>query len=135
MKKLTVFVLLLSLLLTLCACGSGSKPQETTGSVNPTDGQTEAPAATTGETETPEQTEEPTEEAGPTIDPTDPTFLDAQSCIGKPLADLIALIGEPMSSEYSPSCMGDGDDGTLQYEGFVVTTYRENGEETVQWVE
>ena len=31
-----------------------------------------------------------------------------------------------------PSCIGDGEDGLLYYNGFTVTTYRENGKETVQ---
>ena len=33
------------------------------------------------------------------------------------------------------SCLGDGDDGNLYYEGFTVYTYREDGEETVTYVE
>jgi hypothetical protein len=49
--------------------------------------------------------------------------------------DLYAAIGSPVSSDYAPSCLGDGDDGNLYYEGFTVYTYRENGEETVTYVE
>ena len=41
-------------------------------------------------------------------------------------------IGKPNSSEYASSCIGDGEDGLLYYNGFTVTTYRENGKETVQ---
>ena len=45
---------------------------------------------------------------------------------------LYAAIGEPNSSDYVSSCIGDGEDGLLYYKGFTVTTYRENGKETVQ---
>ena len=59
----------------------------------------------------------------------------AMDYIGKPVDDLIAAIGEPEDRDYGPSCMGDGEDGSLYYGGFIVYTYRENGEETVQDVE
>lgn len=61
----------------------------------------------------------------------------AEGCIDKPLADLIALIGEPESSEYADSCLnpGVGVDGILFYDGFVVYTYREGEEEVVTYVE
>ena len=72
--------------------------------------------------------------------PTDPEmtpFQLAEECIDKPLADLIALVGEPNSADYAPSCLnpGVGEDGNLYYDGFVVYTYREGGDETVQYVE
>ena len=41
----------------------------------------------------------------------------------------------PESSDYAPSCLGEGEDGNLYYDGFVVYTYRENGTETVEYVE
>ena len=59
----------------------------------------------------------------------------AADYIGKPVDELIAAIGEPEDRDYGPSCMGDGEDGSLYYGGFIVYTYRENGEETVQDVE
>ena len=72
--------------------------------------------------------------------PTDPEktpFQLAEECINKPLADLIALVGEPNSADYAPSCLnpGVGEDGNLYYDGFVVYTYREGSDETVQYVE
>ena len=52
--------------------------------------------------------------------------------VGKDVSKLYATIGKPNSSEYASSCIGDGEDGLLYYNGFTVTTYRENGKETVQ---
>lgn len=52
--------------------------------------------------------------------------------VGKDVSKLYAAIGKPNSSEYASSCIGDGEDGLLYYNGFTVTTYRENGKEMVQ---
>lgn len=52
--------------------------------------------------------------------------------VGKDVSKLYAAIGKPNSSEYASSCIGDGEDGLLYYNGFTVTTCRENGKETVQ---
>ena len=50
--------------------------------------------------------------------------------------ELIAAIGEPNSSDYAPSCLGEGEDGNLYYDGFTVYTYRDtSGAETVNYVE
>ena len=47
--------------------------------------------------------------------------------------DLIAAIGEPASTTYVSSCLGDGEDGQLEYEGFTVYTYRDGtGKEAIQ---
>ena len=53
------------------------------------------------------------------------------------MEELIALIGEPQSSDYAPSCLnpGVGEDGNLYYEGFTVYTYKEDGVEEVVDVE
>ena len=61
----------------------------------------------------------------------------ALSCVDKSVAELYELVGQPKSSEYAPSCLnpGVGEDGILEYDGFVVYTYRANGEETVYEVE
>lgn len=61
-----------------------------------------------------------------------PTKADAQAYIGKSVSSLIAAIGQPKGSDYAPSCLGDGEDGELFYDGFTVYTYRVNGTETVQ---
>lgn len=59
----------------------------------------------------------------------------ANSCIDQPVEALYALIGQPNASEYSPSCLGDGEDGNLYYDGFTVFTYRDSSGETVLFVE
>ena len=85
----------------------------------------------------PQPTETTTE--APTEAPTEANSLKAQaeSCIGKTVEELIALIGEPQSSDYAPSCLnpGVGEDGNLYYEGFTVYTYKEDGVEEVVDVE
>lgn len=63
--------------------------------------------------------------------PSAPTKSDAAAYKGSSKSSLVAGIGSPNSSSYSPSCMGDGEDGELHYNGFTVYTYRENGSETV----
>ena len=57
----------------------------------------------------------------------------AQSMRGEPLDALISAIGEPERSSYASSCIGDGEDGELYYDGFTVYTYRDtDGTESVQ---
>lgn len=85
---------------------------------------------------TPAQGTEPTPTVQPVADPTPDRQTaaaeDARAFIGESASSMIAAIGEPISSSYAPSCMGDGDDGELIYDGFTVYTYREGGVETVQ---
>lgn len=60
----------------------------------------------------------------------------AESCIDKSVEELYELIGQPESSDYAPSCLGEGgEDGNLYYDGFIVYTYREGNVETVHYVE
>ena len=47
------------------------------------------------------------------------------------LDELYAAIGKPLSSDYAPSCLIDGDDGELIYDGFTVYTERDATSETV----
>ena len=124
MKKLIVAMLCLTLL--LAGCGADPQPAETTTKPSTqTEATTEAPTETT--------TEAPTEAT------TEANSLKAQaeSCIGKTVEELIALIGEPESSDYAPSCLnpGVGEDGNLYYDGFTVYTYKEDGVEEVVDVE
>ena len=145
MKKFVVLALALALL--LAACGPANS-QETQGqpdqaTVDQTDGGKSAqPPETTAAAEqvisTQEPTQAPTQEATepPTSVPgADPELMaKAESCIDKTVEDLIALIGEPLNSDYAPSCLGPGEDGRLYYEGFTVETYREGDTETVRLV-
>lgn len=129
MKKLTCLLLALTLLFGLAACGE--EPAEVTeepaaGSVEPV----EESAAPAEESVAPaEESEAPAEE--------EPSPLEAAKAFeGAPLEDLIAAIGEPLSSDYAPSCLGEGEDGNLYYDGFTVYTYRDvDGSETVNYVE
>lgn len=129
MKKLTCLLLALTLLFGLAACGE--EPAEVTeepaaGSVEPV----EESAPPAEESVAPaEESEAPAEE--------EPSPLEAAKAFeGAPLEDLIAAIGEPLSSDYAPSCLGEGEDGNLYYDGFTVYTYRDvDGSETVNYVE
>ena len=129
MKKLTCLLLALTLLLGLAACGE--EPAEVT----------EEPAAESEEpaaepSAAPEASEAPAEESEAPAEE-EPSPLEAAKAFeGAPLEDLIAAVGEPLSSDYAPSCLGEGEDGNLYYDGFTVYTYRDvDGSETVNYVE
>ena len=129
MKKLTCLLLALTLLLGLAACGE--EPAEVT----------EEPAAESVEpaaepSAAPEESEAPAEESEAPAEE-EPSPLEAAKAFeGAPLEDLIAAVGEPLSSDYAPSCLGEGEDGNLYYDGFTVYTYRDvDGSETVNYVE
>ena len=132
MKKAFSILLCLLLLLSLCACGGKEEPEapvDTPAAAptedpskaedQPADAPADKPAA---EDEAPEE---------PTPDPVE----SVKGLIDQPIEDLYAQIGEPESSDYAPSCMGDGEDGMLFYDGFIVYTYREGDTETVYDVE
>ena len=129
MKKLTCLLLALTLLLGLAACGE--EPAEVTeepaaGSVEPV----EESAPPAEESVAPaEESEAPAEE--------EPSPLEAAKAFeGAPLEDPLAAVGGPLSSDYAPSCLGEGEDGNLYYDGFTVYTYRDvDGSETVNYVE
>ena len=129
MKKLTCLLLALTLLFGLAACGE--EPAEVTeepaaGSAEPAAEPSAAPEASEAPAE---ESEAPAEE--------EPSPLEAAKAFeGAPLEDLIAAVGEPLSSDYAPSCLGEGEDGNLYYDGFTVYTYRDtDGQETVNYVE
>ena len=52
--------------------------------------------------------------------------------IGEEVSKLIEAIGEPDSADYASSCLGPGEDGELQYDGFTVYTYKEGDSEVIQ---
>ena len=129
MKKLTCLLLALTLLFGLAACGE--EPAEVT----------EEPAAGSAEpaaepSAAPEASEAPAEESEAPAEEEPSPLEAAKEFEGAPLEDLIAAIGEPLSSDYAPSCLGEGEDGNLYYDGFTVYTYRDvDGSETVNYVE
>ena len=126
MKKFVSILVAVLLLLSLCACG-----ENTQGQTEPqnTENQTQATQPSQTESQPGESTEESTQA----------TDVDlkalAESCVDKSVDDLYALIGEPESADYAPSCLGEGEDGNLNYGDFVVYTYREGDEEVVTYVE
>lgn len=100
-----ILIFLLSLLLLLSLCACSEQPQN--GTTEPT------------------KVEEPSKNL----------VEIAKSYIDKPIEELYAVIGKPQSSDYASSCLGPGEDGLLEYDGFVVYTYREGDKETVYDVE
>lgn len=128
MKKITCLLLALALLLCLAACGgepAADAGEPVAESEEPV-AESEEPVA---ESEEPvAESEAPAEEATP--------LETAKEFEGANLEDLIAAIGEPQSSDYAPSCLGEGEDGNLYYDGFTVYTYRDvDGTEVVNYVE
>lgn len=114
MKKLLCLTVCLMLL--LCACtpaAPGGNPEGT-------------PSSTGGTNESTQASTQAAAQNKKTL---------AESCIGKTVQELYALIGEPNNAEYVDSCLGDGEDGNLFYDGFIVYTYREGNTETVEYVE
>lgn len=135
MKKLIALLLAACLILGLCACGK-TNVENPPVQENPTPSQ---PAATDPAPTEPDPTE-PEATEPPETQPTEPDLSDfelAQSCIDLSVEELYALIGEPESSDYAPSCLNPdvGEDGNLYYDGFIVYTYREGDVETVSYVE
>lgn len=130
MKKALSLLLCFLLLLVLCACGGKETPEA------PADAPAAAP--TDAPMDTPEVPEEPADAPAQDV-PEEPAEEDpveiVRGYIDQPIEDLYAVIGQPESSDYAPSCMGEGEDGMLFYDGFIVYTYREGETETVYDVE
>ena len=117
LHRSAAFLFVFLLALGLCACsGQQAAPAE---SAAPT------AAEESVETAAPAQAEA---SAAPSYD------LEelATTMEGRPIEELIAIIGEPLSTDYAPSCLGSGEDGELVYEGFIVYTYRQGETETVE---
>ena len=134
MKKAFALILLLALLLTLAACGAPAAPEEpeeevpVMTAVLPGASQKE-PAVKP--TEPPAEVEVTAEEEPESN--TAETVARILKMKGQPVEDLIEWLGEPISREYSSSCLIDGgQDGQLVYEGFTVYTLVEkDGTETI----
>ena len=127
MRKLIALLLAVLMVLALCACGNTEEPVKT-----PETPQEQTPS---NEPVDPQPSEEPSGEQP--VEPQKSPLELAEECLDLPVEDLYALIGEPDSSDYAPSCLnpGVGEDGNLYYDGFVVYTYREGDTETVTYVE
>lgn len=138
MKKAAI--LMITVLCTLClltACGSSNSKETEPETTAPT----AAPTTAATETATETATEAPTAAATEASEASDAETVNsgletAQKMYDQPIEDLIAIIGEPESREYAPSCLIDGEDGILHYDGFTVYTLRyENGEEVINFAE
>ena len=137
MKKIILMLLAAVMLLSLCACGA-DVPEGNGDLMITAKPKTEATTEDTtvaAEETTVDVTEDTTTGAEITTEPKNEKKALAESCVGKDISELYALIGQPTSADYAPSCLVDGEDGLLQYDGFVVYTTRENGVETVYYVE
>lgn len=130
MKKIVLMLVAAVLLMNLCACGKEEPaPTAVDEQINVTP---KVEETTPTAVETPTETTAETEAVEPTAD----LKALAESCIDKNVSELYALIGEPNSSDYAPSCLVQGgEDGMLYYDGFVVYTTREGDVETVYYVE
>ena len=118
-RNLILSVLCLICALLLIGCGSAS-PADVPAPSQPAE--TAAPSAAL-----PDANLEPVGEPTP--------FEIAQKYIDRPLDELIDVIGEPLSSEYVPSCLiQGGQDGILQFDGFWVSTIKDGDLETVNAV-
>ncbi len=133
MKKIIVLLLAVLLLTSFSACGTPAPEGEDMQiTAKPkTEETTTVPEETTEDT----TTSEDTTNGGETTKPVTDKKALAKSCEGKNVSELYALIGQPNSSDYAPSCLVEGEDGMLYYDGFVVYTTREGNVETVYYVE
>ena len=68
-------------------------------------------------------------------EPAKPTASQASGYVGSSASALESALGAPTSKSYSPSCMGEGEDGIWTYDGFTVYTSKEGGSETVEAVQ
>ena len=137
-KKTITLALVLLLSLALCACGDAkpapSAPEDAAAPASPA-AAAAAPEASAAPADLvpalPDAGLHAAEEKPADSDEIAARLEKARSFIGKDVQDLIDELGEPAERSYAPSCVGKGEDGELQYEGFTVYTYREGDRETV----
>ena len=130
MKRMWILLAACLLAVSVAACGSDAEetpaqaePEETAVTEEAPEEKEEPDNLLEKEAEV-QEPENPAEEVEPET-PAGPTVEDALACVDQDVAALYEAIGAPLSSSYEASCMGDGDDGILEYDGFIVFTYRE----------
>lgn len=136
--RMTVLLLIPALALSLTACSSNSKkddgvalPSATPGIVGSASAE-EAPDSMS--LKPPIDGELPKDAVRAT---SEDLKAIAEKFVGRSVEELYEAIGAPTGAEYTPSCLvpGEtGEDGVLQYDGFVVDTYRTSQAETVHGV-
>lgn len=137
MKKLCILLAIL-LLIGLTACGEKPEPApepeppvaETPAEPEQEPAEEEIPVEEEpAEEETPE--EEPEEEETPAEAPAEdekevnPLYEQALALIDCSVEELYDTVGMPIDYMYADSCLGEGEDGELYYDGFTVYTYRD----------
>lgn len=108
---------------------SSQQPEDSGSEETATESQTSSQPAPEPEPEpaqdpepAPDPEPEPTPDPEPEASPEDLKAI-AQGLIGRPVSELYDAIGQPLSADYSPSCLDlDTDDGELTYDGFIVYT-------------
>ena len=124
-RKLTISLICLLCALLLIGCGNAA----------PAESGAPSPAAEAPEESAVPAATLPDENLEPAGEPT--PYEIALDYIDRPLEDLIAVIGEPLFSDYGPSCFSessDAQDGNLQFDGFWVWTLKDGDLETVKGV-
>jgi len=107
-----------------------AKPSASAGTSKPS-ASTSKPAASAPESKPAASAPAETKPA----EPAKPTASQASGYVGSSASALESALGAPTSKSYSPSCMGEGEDGIWTYDGFTVYTYKEGGSETVEAVQ
>ena len=112
-----------------------AKPSASAGTSKPS-ASTSKPAASAQESK-PAQSKPAASDPAETkpAEPAKPTAAQASGYVGSSASALESALGAPTSKSYSPSCMGEGEDGIWTYDGFTVYTYKEGGSETVEAVQ
>ena len=126
-----------------------SETKPVTSSTNPTTAKPSAPAGTSKPSASTSKPAASAPESKPAqskpaasapaetkpAEPAKPTASQASGYVGSSASALESALGAPTSKSYSPSCMGEGEDGIWTYDGFTVYTYKEGGSETVEAVQ